>query len=174
MRVGLITDTSSIETGTGIARYSQELLAGLSGLRLDVRALRFSPPNIPLGSVINHALKMPFLISRQTDGFDLIHATHPICALGFPLIHRPKRIITYHDLTSLLCRDTSSAYHTRLFAPLFLRIGKFADRIIADSSQTREEIITHLGISGDKITAVNLGVDDRFTPTRKEDKGYYL
>ena len=30
MKVGLITDTFSVETGTGIARYSQEMLTGLS------------------------------------------------------------------------------------------------------------------------------------------------
>lgn len=174
MRVGLITDTSSIERGTGIARYSQKLLAGLSELGLDVQALCFSPPNIPLGSVINHVLKMPFLLAREADSFDLIHAIHPICALGFPLIHKPKKIVTYHDLTSLLCRNTNSAYHTRLFAPLFLRIGKFADRIIVDSSQTREEVITYLGISGHKITVVNLGVDEKLTPVGKENKDHYV
>ena len=33
-------------------------------------------------------------------------------------------------------------------------------------------MIAHLGISGDKITVVNLGVDDMFTPMKKEPRGH--
>jgi glycosyltransferase involved in cell wall biosynthesis len=172
MKVGLVTDTFSVEAGTGIARYSQEMLTGLPKLGLNVQSLCFPPLSLPFGTVIHHVVSMPYLISRQAGNFDLIHAASPICALCFPLIRKPKKIVTYHDLTSLLCRDTSSAFHTRLFAPLFLRIGKSADRIIADSSQTREEMIAHLSISGDKITVVNLGVDDVFTPMKKEPRDH--
>ena len=173
MRIGLVADTFSVEKGTGIARYSAELLAGLPKWEIDSQSLDLSPPKLPFGEVINHAIRMPYLISKRAGDLELLHATSPICALGFPFIRKTKKIVTYHDLTSLLCQDISSAFHTRLFAPLFLQIGRFADRIIADSSQTKEEMIAHLGISGDKITVVNLGVDDKFTPMEKRAKSHY-
>jgi glycosyltransferase involved in cell wall biosynthesis len=174
MKIGIVADTFSVEAGTGIARYSREMLTGLSKLGLRVRPFHFPSQNIPLEMTINHALKMPYTLARQAGSFDLIHAVSPICALGFLLLRGPARVITYHDLTSLLCQDTSSAFHTRLFAPLFLRVGKLADRVIADSSQTKEEMIVHLGISEDKITVVNLGVDDKFVPARKALRDHHV
>jgi glycosyltransferase involved in cell wall biosynthesis len=74
----------------------------------------------------------------------------------------------------MLCQDTSAAFHTRLFAPLFLRAGRFADRILADSTQTKADIIAHLGIAENKITVVNLGVADKFAPMPKEPREHYV
>jgi glycosyltransferase involved in cell wall biosynthesis len=174
MKLGLVADTFSLEAGTGIARYNQELLTGLSRLKLDIQPLCFPPPNLPLRTVIHHVIKMPYLVSRRAADFDLIHATSPICAFGFPLISRPK-VVTYHDLVALLCKNTSVAPYAQLLAPFSLRIGKFADRAIADSSQTKAQMITHLGIPEDKITVVNLGVDERFTPMKNmRNQGYYV
>lgn len=173
MKVGLVADTFSVERGTGIARYCQEILSGLSGLGLDVEPIGSSAPQIPFGTVVDHTIGMPYRILRRASGLDIIHATSPICALGFPLLHNSRLVITYHDLTSLLCQDTSSAFHTGLFAPLFLRIGRFADRIIADSTQTKDEMVAHLGISRAKIAVVNLGVDGRFAPIKRETRDGY-
>ena len=163
MRVALVADTFSVEKGTGIARYSQEMLSGLRSKGLFVEPIAPEPPAVPLGLAINHALRMPCLVRSKAGDFDVIHATSPITALAFPVVQRPK-VVTYLDLVSLLCDETSSAVHTRLFAPLFLRIGKFADRIIAISSQTKQELIRHLGLPAEKITVVNLGIGDGFRP----------
>jgi glycosyltransferase involved in cell wall biosynthesis len=163
MRIALVADTFSVEKGTGIARYSQEMLKGLRNKGLSVEPIAPEPPTVPLGLAINHALRMPYFVSRKESHFDLIHATSPITALGFPVIHKP-RVVTYWDLVSLLCQNTGSAFHTRLFAPLFLRIGKFADAVIAASTQTKEEMVLHLGIPRDKITVVNPGIAAMFQP----------
>lgn len=173
MRISLIADTFSVERGTGIARYSQQLLTGLTGKGLSVEPIAPEPPNLPFGTALNHGLKMPYLVRTQARRFDLIHATSPITALGFPLIREPK-VVTYLDLVSLLCDKTSSAFHTRLFAPLFLRIGRFADKIIVISFQTKEEMIAHLGIRAEKITVVNLGISDRFAPRPREKRDSYV
>ena len=130
MRVALVADTFSVEKGTGIARYSQEMLSGLRSKGLFVEPIAPEPPAVPLGLAINHALRMPCLVRSKAGDFDVIHATSPITALAFPLLSKPK-VVTYWDLISLLCDNTSSASHTRFFAPLFLRIGKFADTILS-------------------------------------------
>jgi glycosyltransferase involved in cell wall biosynthesis len=167
MKVGLVADTFSVEQGTGIARYSQELLTGLIGAGLNVKAISPEPPSIPLGSVINHAVKMPYAVWSKANAFDVIHATSPITALAFPVISKP-RVVTYHDLVSLVLTNTSSALHTRVSAPLFLRVGKYANRIIANSSQTKEEIVVHLGIPADRITVVSWGIGGQFRPQKRE------
>lgn len=167
MRIGLVADTFSVEKGTGIARYSQELRRGLADQGLSVEPICPVPPNLPFGLAMNHAVRMPYLVRRKAGRLDLIHATSPITALAFPLITKPK-VVTYFDLVSLLCDKTSSAFHTRLFAPLFLRIGRFADRAIAISTQTKQEMIAHLGIAPEKIAVVSPGVGHGF---RYEKKG---
>lgn len=161
MRIGLVADTFSVEIGTGIARYSHELRRGLIDHGLWVETICPAPPKVPFGLAINHAVKMPYLVRRQAGRFDLIHSTSPITALAFPMVSKPK-VVTYHDLVSLLSRNASTALHTRLAAPFFLRIGKFADRIIANSSQTQQELVTDLGIPAEKITVIPWGVHSMF------------
>jgi glycosyltransferase involved in cell wall biosynthesis len=116
---------------------------------------------------------MPYLVRSQASHFDLIHAASPIMALGFPLVGRPK-VVTYHDLFPVLCKNTSSPSHTRLFGPLFLRIGRFADRIIANSSQTKQEMVAHLGIPAERITVVNMGISEVFALETTRTKGSHV
>lgn len=174
MRIGLVADTFSVEKGTGIARYSHELRRGLIQRGLAVESICPGPPNVPFGLAINHALKMPYLLGTRSGTFQLVHATSPITALGFPIVNKPK-VVTYHDLTSLLCSNSGSRVHTRLFAPLFQRIGKHADRMIADSSQTKHEMVAHLGVPAAKITVVNCGVSGIFRPhSRLRSRGFVI
>lgn len=173
MKVGLVVDTFSIEAGTGIARYCQELLSGLSRLDLCVRSLCFPPPRLPFGTVAHHTVKMPYMILRQASQLDLIHATNPACMFGLSLTRKPT-VVTYHDLVSLMYKDTGHAWYTRLLVPLYFRMGKFIDKIIADSSQTKKDLATRLGISESKITVVNLGVDRAFRPMNTEPHDGYV
>ncbi len=162
MRIALVADTFSVTEGTGVARYAQELRAGLTSRGLTVEPIAPSPPRLPFGLVLNHALRMPYLVASEAGHFDVVHAASPITALAFPLVRKPT-VVTYHDLVSLqLGRQSGTAFHARLLAPLFLRVGHFADRVIADSSQTKRDIIAHLGIPADKIVIVRPGISDEF------------
>jgi glycosyltransferase involved in cell wall biosynthesis len=167
MRIALVADTFSVTEGTGIARYAEELRAGLTSRGVTVEPITPRPPRLPFGLALNHALRMPYLVARKAAHFDVVHAASPITALGFPLVRKPK-VVTYHDLVSLLCRNTSSAFHTRLFAPLFLRAWRFADRIIAISWQTKGEMLKHLGVPSSKVSVVNYGVSEVFRPVHVE------
>lgn len=166
--IGLILNTFSLRSGAGIARYCQELTAGLSRNQ-NVQIISSTPPHFRFSSIINHLFLLPYNTLTQANKLDLIHATDPSCMFSFPFLNRPK-VVTYNDLISLLCKDSSNAFHTRLLSPFILRIGKLADHIIAISSQTKNEIITHLGIPSDKITVVNMGVERKFKPLRKEPR----
>ena len=62
MKVALVTDELSIEKGTGIARYSRELLKRLEKVGIDVEVISINPPRVPYGMAINHSLLLPFLL----------------------------------------------------------------------------------------------------------------
>jgi len=173
MRIALIGDKFS-KTEGGIPRYCHELLTGLIKKGLDVEVISPKSMKIPFRDVFNHAIRLPYIMSKKANDFDLVHATAPITALSFPLIKIAK-VVTYHDLFSLLYRKDSISKHVIISAPLFLKIGKYADRIIAVSTQTRDEIAKYLKIPKEKIAVVNLGVDDRFRPFNKgeKDRDYY-
>ena len=168
-----MADTFSVEEGTGIARYSRELLSGLTSSGVHVEPIAPSPPRLPFGMAINHALKMPFLVHTEAGRFDLIHATSPITALAFPLVSKPK-VVTYHDLISLVWRNTSVGLHTRLLAPLFFRIARYANRLIANSHQTKDDMMLHLGIPAEKISVVSWGISDKFKPARNRERSSHV
>jgi glycosyltransferase involved in cell wall biosynthesis len=166
MRVALVADTFSVTEGTGIARYAGELRTGLTSLGVIVEPIAPQPPRLPLGQALNHAFRMPYLVAKKAQHSDVVHAASPITALAFPLLRKPK-VVTYHDLVALHGRAVGTAVHTRLSAPLFLRIGRFADRIIANSSATRDEIVERLGAPEHEISVVSWGVSQIFRPRHR-------
>lgn len=173
MRVGIVTD--ELNVGSGIGRYVHELVNGLEEKGISVERISVKKPKLWCGDMVNHVIKLPYLILRKKDKFDLIHATTPITGLSFPFVKERAKVITYHDLVSLLCAVSGTGFHVKATARLFLKVGKFCDRIIAVSSQTKEELVIYLGFPEEKITVINQGVDERFKPLNKEnDKGDYV
>ncbi len=172
MRVALIVDEFSVEKGTGIARYSYELYKGLKDRGIDVKPIIIKSSKIPFGEAINHVFRLPYHVLREVKDFDLVHATSPITGLCFPFIKKPK-VMTYHDIISMIFKDSGNSRHARLAAPLFFRIGMWSDRIIAVSSQTKEELVEHLGFQEEKVAVINLGLDNGFEPCRREKKDHF-
>lgn len=167
MKVALIVDEFSVEKGTGIARYSYELYKGLKERGIEVEPILIKPPEMPYGEAINHVFRLPYHLLKKANNFDIIHATSPITGLCFPLIKKPK-VMTYHDIITLIYKGSGNSLHAKLAAPLFFRIGNWSDRIITVSSQTKDEIESCLKIPKEKINVVNIGVDNEFIPIKKE------
>jgi glycosyltransferase involved in cell wall biosynthesis len=170
MKVALIVDEFSVEKGTGIARYSNELYKGLNERGIEVEPILVKPPEIPFGEAINHIFRLPYHLLKKANNFDIIHATSPITGLCFPFIKKPK-VVTYHDIITLIYKGSGNSLHARLTAPLFFRVGNWSDRIITVSSQTKDEIVGRLKIPKEKIDIVNIGIDDEFIPltTKKQE-----
>lgn len=173
MNVGLITDDVIGQTGqtirwktTGVGRYAQELHRGLLAQGISADLIYAKPPSIPPREALKHVVSMPRAVCREVGRFDVIHATSPITALAFPAISKPK-VVTYHDLVSLGGGTTGTSVVARLFAPLFLRVGYYADAVIANSLLTKAELTSHIGIPPTKIRVVHLGVADVFQRQRK-------
>jgi len=174
MKVALVTGELSIEKGTGIARYSRELLKRLEKVGVDVEVISTNPPRVPYGMAINHSLLLPHEVLRKTGDFDLIHATAPITAISFLFIKKPK-IVTFHDLVSILCKCSGVRAHAKFSLPFLFRIAaKYSDKIIAVSTQTRDELVRYLKVPEEKIKVINSGISEDIQIKRKGKEDYYV
>jgi len=174
MKVALVVDELAVEKGTGIARYASELLRGLRRRGIEVEVISTEPPRLPYGMAINHSLLLPHEVLRKAGDFDLIHATAPITAISFPLIKKLK-VVTYHDLVSILCKSSGAGLHVRLSLPFLFRLAaKYCDRIIAVSTQTRDELIRYLKVPEEKIKVINSGISEDIQIKRKGKEDYYV
>ena len=100
----------------------------------------------------------PRLIRKS--GVDLLHSLHYTRPVRLPC----ASVVTFHDMTFFLYPQL----HTRakrLFFPLAIRASAHqADALTATSESTRQDAIRVLGISPEKITTTQLGVDPAFRP----------
>lgn len=107
-------------------------------------------------------------------GIDVYHSTNymiPLAAFPRGRMGRVKCVATIHDLIPLLFPSaTPRALKTRFFfvyRRLMLEIGARADRIIAVSNASRQDILSHLDIPAPRHDAVRViynGVAPAFCP----------
>jgi glycosyltransferase involved in cell wall biosynthesis len=117
-------------------------------------------------------LMLPSRLARQ--GIDVYHSTNymiPLAAFPKGRMGRVKCVTTIHDLIPLLFPSaTPRAMKTRLFPVyrrLMLEIGARADRIIAVSNASRQDILSNLNIPAERHNAVRViynGVSSAFCP----------
>ncbi len=182
--------TTGIWPGAGVARYTAQLVAalaeadavnqyillygGASDLPRDTeqyaaaQQLFATHPNFhprPLRGPLKLALRWqrfaPRLLpaERFTGKVDIFHAPDFVA----PATRAPL-IITVHDLSFLVLPDCAEVGLRRYLTATLPRSAKRAQLILADSESTRQDIIHHLGISGERVRVVYAGVDSRFQP----------
>jgi glycosyltransferase involved in cell wall biosynthesis len=108
-------------------------------------------------------LSLPRLLSRER--VDLFHSTNFMAPL---MRGRAKLVTTIHDIIPLkFPRYAPRSKKTRLFPiykGLMKRLVAVSDLIIADSEQSRRDIIEFLGAPADKVRRIYLGVDPKYRP----------
>ena len=165
MKIAIITDTFTVEQGTGVTRYSDELIRGLNeACEIEVIG---SGARGASKKLINHMVVTPAKVMWRKNDFDVFHALAPVNGLSLPLLTKPT-VVTYHDLATLLYGKGSS-WHVRFSAPRFYNLGKLCSTVIADSSQTKNELVQRLSFPQEKVRVINLGVAERFEPHEKND-----
>ena len=167
MRIAVAADVfSAIELGTGLERYTRELIAGLSKT-YDTELIGWERSSA-LRELAVHTVLMPRELLKRESSVDLFHAFAPVDALCFPLLRKPT-VVSYHDLATLLYKKGNS-WHVRLTAPYFYKVGKYCSRVLAASIQTRQELIDYLHFPPEKIRVVNLGVAEKFVPQARDER----
>jgi len=172
MRIGLVADSFSLETG-GIGRYSKELVKRLSNKGVEVIPICVKPLDMPFGYKIDHLVRLPYYTLSKIKSVDLIHATSPVAAISFPFIKKPK-IVTYHDLSRILWNKSNTQFCQKISTFVAYKISsKYCSIAIANSAQTKNEIITYLKIPEKKTRTIVIGADEKFQPIKINKKNDY-
>lgn len=93
-------------------------------------------------------------------GADVAHVPY----WGGPLQSPVPLVVTVHDLTTLLTPEYRRPFKARLYNALVAAGARGANHVITDSHASRQDIIEHLGIPEEKVTAVYLAVGPEYTP----------
>ncbi len=93
-------------------------------------------------------------------GADLAHIPY----WGAPLRSPVPLVVTVHDLTTMLVPEYRKPLSTRLYNALVAASARGANHVITDSLASKKDIIKHLGIPQERVTAVYLGVSEEFSP----------
>jgi glycosyltransferase involved in cell wall biosynthesis len=112
----------------------------------------------------NWLYNFPFDFGFSKDKATIFHGTnfthHPIS--------NGKTVVTIHDLAYMKFPESTSAkiyqHHSR-WVPYS---AQKADRIIADSYQTKNDIIELLQVEPDKIDVIHIAADKKFKPLAEE------
>jgi glycosyltransferase involved in cell wall biosynthesis len=73
-------------------------------------------------------------------------------------------VVTVHDLIPLLLREYRGGVLGRLYTGLIAAATRGARWVITDSSASKGDILTHLGVAAERVSVIHLAADGRFRP----------
>jgi glycosyltransferase involved in cell wall biosynthesis len=111
-------------------------------------------------------LRLPIPVEALTGPIDLYHATDFVLP---PTLPRTKTLLTVHDLSFVRVPETATPRLKAYLDQVVPRSVKAADHILADSSATRDDLISIYTVPSDKITVLLSGVSPHFRPTPLTD-----
>jgi glycosyltransferase involved in cell wall biosynthesis len=121
------------------------------------RALRISER---WTNIIWHRLQVPLPADWLTGPVDLFHSPDFV----LPPVRAARSILTVHDLAFLLYPECADARLRAYLEKTVPRSVQRADYVVADSENTRNDVICLLGVPPDRVTVVPGGVDPVFRP----------
>jgi glycosyltransferase involved in cell wall biosynthesis len=185
MRVA-IDYTPAVYQGAGIGRFVRSLVRALAeidhdteyvlvyaepprGARLELpRAPNFTPRKIPISdralTVMWHRLSIPMPVDLLTGRVDVFHSPNFVLTP----VWRARTVLTVHDLAFLLRPECADARLRDYLEKTVPKSVARADFILADSENTRDDLICLLGVPPIKVEVVPGGVDAGFAPVRDE------
>ena len=132
--------------------------------------LSFADPNVELlvpgwwGGLIGRVrrrLGIPASLEALVGPVDVFHATNYL--LMHP-VQRAKRVVSIHDLTLILFPEWHPAKRLRHMRAGLRASAEAADRIIAVSRATKDDIVKHLAVDPERVAVVPEGVDSSCRP----------
>lgn len=100
---------------------------------------------------------------------DVFHAVSPSEAVPAVLAGKKPLVTTFHDIIPLL--NKPRYMFERVYFQHYSTVAKRSEMIIADSNQTKKDLISVLNIPKEKIVVVYPGIDTKkFSPTKKMKK----
>lgn len=181
MRIG-VDYTAAVRQKAGIGRYARELFkhlgkidqqnfyilmvprdAALHPLPSNFRYLRL-PFSERLMYIFWQRLRVPIPVEAFTGPLRLFHSPDFVLP---PLALTPS-ILTIHDLSFLKLPECFTSNLLRYLSQAVPRSIKKADFILADSGNTRKDLLELMGVPLDKIEILYAGVGENFKPSNGE------
>ena len=183
MRIA-IDYTPALRQGAGIGRYTRGLVEGLrtvaaaTEITLVLAADAVTNPpgtlpalpmrRIPLSTrqqaILWHRLHVPLPADRFVGPVDIYHSPDFV----LPPLHRARGVMTVHDLSFLQVPDCADPGLRRYLERAVPHALRRATRILADSVNTKQDLVTLLGVDAARIDVVYPGVGPQYTPVTDE------
>jgi glycosyltransferase involved in cell wall biosynthesis len=138
--------------------------------RLEIESLQSLPSDfkfraIPITDDWLHRLwqrlRLPIPVEAITGPLDIFYSPDFVLP---PTLHATRTLLTVHDLSFLHFPDAFVPSLRRYLERVVPRSVARADRVLADSESTRNDLITHFGASSEKVQVLYSGVGARFRP----------
>ena len=164
---------------TGDETYVENLLRELPAAAPDLHfaAVTRNPDRIPAGiealelparsQELRMAWKLPRLLSRIRPRLGHYQHSLPLRPVG-------RTVLTVHDLSFEREPALMPRRDRLVFKTVVPRSARRADRIIAVSDRTRDDLMELYDIPKAKIAVIPHGVDPAFTPVADKHQGYLL
>lgn len=185
MRIAL-DYTPAIAQSAGIGRYTRELVAALIRIDSADRFTLFSAerpsagrslptaPNVrarvvPIGNrnltILWQRMRAPIPAELLMGSADVLHGPDFI----LPPVARMPSVVTVHDLAFLTHPDCAVPSLSRYLSIVVPRAVRVAERVIAVSRRTADDLTALLGVAPEKLTVIPNGIAPRFSGTRDEE-----
>lgn len=172
--------TAAVKQMGGIGRYTRGLVHALAALPLQdeytllvagrgndpaLRSPAFHVHNLPLPeryvNIIWHRAHLPVpKVEWFTGPLDIFHSPNYV----LPPLARARAVLTIHDLSFLRVPQHADPRLQAYLSRAVPEATRRADLILADSHNTKADLIELLRIDPDKVDVVPAGVEDRFRP----------
>jgi glycosyltransferase involved in cell wall biosynthesis len=126
----------------------------------------FKSPNNGLFAALFDLFLVIFLIKKEK--IDIFHG--PSSILPFFRVKGVKYILTIHDLSFLIFPENHSVFFKIYYKYGIKRSLRNADCIVADSENTKEDIVRFYNVPEEKIRVVYLGVNELFLKEIKNER----
>ena len=134
------------------------------------RAHNFSRKQVGLGerwlTILWHRAKLPVPADWLSGPVDLYHCPDFV----LPPLRRARGILTVHDLAFLMRPDCADHRLRAYLEEVVPRSVRRADFIIADSENTRNDLVVLLGVNPSQVAVVPGGVEERFKRVTDADE----
>lgn len=156
---------------TGVGLYANSL-AGLlerNSIEFEEIEMRMDLHNGFIRMLKDGFIEPFFKIMKARKDTEIFHATDDLCCFFLPFMRKNKKLVTFHHVVSEKDKDIKFLPMWRLSAWIGV---KLADKIVAISEQTRDEIKRRYKINGDNIVVVPIALSDDITTLDVEKKRY--
>ncbi len=107
-----------------------------------------------------HRARLPVAAERFTGPVDCYHALDYVA----PRVRRARLLVTVHDLSFLTVPHLAEPSLATYLSGIVPRVVRRADRVLAVSAFTAQEVIDRLHIAPERVAVVPNGVEGRFRP----------